>query len=228
MSAFFGFISEKYAIIASDTLCSFKPKEDDIELLPRSYTCKTFLLPQYKSAFAVTGTLQAGLCFFNNTVEFTYGFDIYSLVNIDLIYFRKKLESEYLDFPTGTIYLFGYSSLKKTFKGFKLVVNSTAELKWSEMPAENIIFKPFVDNWEEKLSQTDSQRNTHQLIIEIMKLQKQEDKTKQLTDQVGIGGEVVCTELVIDNQTDVFTITTQIIHQFDDYFTLGEIMANSK
>ena len=61
-----------------------------------------------------------------------------------------------------------------------------------------------------------------------MKLQKQEDKTKQLTDQVGIGGEVVCTELVIDNQTDVFTITTQIIHQFDDYFTLGEIMANSK
>lgn len=169
----------KYAIIASDTLCSFKPKEDDIELLPRSYTCKTFLLPQYKSAFAVTGTLQAGLCFFNNTVEFTYGFDIDSLVNIDLIYFRKKLESEYLDFPTGTIYLFGYSSLK-TFKGFKLVVNSTAELKWSEMPAENIIFKPFVDNWEEKLSQTDSQRNTHQLIIEIMKLQNKKTKRNNL------------------------------------------------
>ncbi len=228
MSAFFGFISKTYAIIASDTLCSFKPKEGDNELLPRSYTCKTFLLPQYKSAFAITGTLQAGLCFFNNTVEFTYGFDIDSLVNIDLLHFRKKLESEYEEFPTGTIYLFGYSSIQETFKGFKLVVNSKAELKWCEMPAENLIFKPFVDNWEEKISHSDIQRNTHQLIIDMMKLQKQEDKTKQLDDQVGIGGEIVCTELVIDNQTAVLTITTQIVHQFDDYFTLGERMASSK
>jgi hypothetical protein len=228
MSAFFGFISKKYAIIASDTLCSFKPQEGDSELLPRSYTCKTFLLPQYKSAFAITGTLQAALCFFNNTVEFTYGIDVDSLVNIDLVHFRKKLESDYKDFPTGTIYLLGYSFEQETFKGFKLLVDPKAVLKWGEMPIENLIFKPLVESWEEKLPKHDSQTNTHQLIIDLMKLQKQEDKAKQLSEQVGIGGEIVCTELVIDNQTGVLTTTTQIIHQFNDYLILGDRMANNK
>jgi hypothetical protein len=228
MSAFFGVISKAYAIIATDTLCSFKPQEGDKELPPRSYTCKTFLLPQYKSAFAITGTLQAGLCFFTNTVEFTYGIDIDSLVNIDLAHFRMKLESNYDEFPTGTLYLIGYSSIQKSFKGFKLVIDPKSEFKWSEMPAENLIFKPFVDNWEEKLSKSETQVSTHEFITNLMKLQKQEDISKPLTDQVGIGGEIVCTHLEVDNHAGSLTVTTKIIHQFDDYLLLGNKMASRR
>jgi len=117
MSAVFSIITKSEAILATDTVCSFKPNERTNSLKPRSFTCKAFLLPQFKSSFAVTGTLQVGLCFFSYVVECTYGTDIDSLIGIDLSHFRSRLESDYEELPTGTIYLIGYSLLDETFKG---------------------------------------------------------------------------------------------------------------
>lgn len=226
MSAVFSIIHKTEAILAADTLCSFKPSNNDTILLPRSFTCKIFFLPQFKSSFAITGTLQAGLCFFSFMVEFTYGRDIDSLTGISLDDFRSKLKSDYDEYPTGTIYLIGYSLFDETFKGYKLIIGPEENFEWIQIPQGNLMFKPVVDDWDQKLT-IDPPRLTYQeFVIDLMKLQKTEDEMKSISNQVGIGGEIVYSYLFIDNESKKFNVLTQIIYQFDDYsrqlFAMGK------
>ena len=152
------------------------PKQhDDTQLRPRSYSCKTFLLPQFKSAFATTGVLQIGLCFFNFMVESAYGIDIDSLVNIDLKYFQQQLKLDYKNLNSdlkGTIYLFGYSNVSKRFKGFKLLVDLESTLEWQAFPSEGFMFKPVIDNWEDKIPHTE-RTNYCELIAKLNKNPKE-------------------------------------------------------
>ncbi len=221
MSAVFSFITKNDAVLATDTICSFKPTASDSKLIPRSFTNKMFFLPQFKSAFAVTGTLQAGLSFFNFTTEKIYGIDVDSLVGIDLSHFTSMLHSNSNneEFPIGTIYLLGYSIKDETFKGYKLIININEDLKWEATPLDNFMFKPYVANWEEKLT-TDQQRSSLQeFVTDLMKLQKAEDENKTIEEQVGIGGEIVYSYFFIDQETNRFTFNTQILHRFHDYNT---------
>src|SRR5690606_13781991 len=149
---------------------------------------------------AVTGTLQAGLSFFNFTTEKIYGIDVDSLVGIDLSHFKSMLHSNYnnKEFPMGTIYLLGYSIKDEAFKGYKFIININEDLKWEATPLDNFMFKPYVDNWEEKLT-TDQQRSSLQeFVTDLMKLQKAEDENKTIEEQVGIGGEIVYSYFFID------------------------------
>lgn len=218
MSAVFSYISKKEAVLATDTICSFKPGPSDTKLIPRSFTSKAFFLPQFKSAFAITGTLQAGLCFFDYMVEHTYGIDIDSLVGIDLSQFRLILESNHEEFPTGTIYLIGYSLNDETFKGYKLIINPTENLGWELTPQENFMFKPYIEGWEEKLTVDPPRSSLQDFVIDLMKLQKIEDEKKSIGEQVGIGGEIVYSYFFIEQETNRFTVNTQILYRFQDYF----------
>lgn len=225
MTAIAQIVSKNFAFIGSDTFATYPKEIDDTQLRPRSYTNKTFLLPQFKSAFAVSGTLQAGLCFFNFIVESAYGIDIDSLLNIDLSYYDKRLKTNYEQYPTGSLYLTGYSNSSKRFKGFKLLVAFNAELKWQELPSDSFIFKPVVEDWENKLPRDSA--NYCDLIKEVMIIQKYEDEQKEFIEQVGIGGQVQCTQLAIDKGSDNLIIVTQIVHQFDDFETLGNKMIDN-
>ena len=227
MSAFIGIIEKDYVLIATDTLSTYPLQNGNTELIPRSYTIKTFPLPQYKSAFAITGTFQVGLCYFNYIVESTYGIDIDSLININLNPFTKKITSEYNQLLSGTIYLFGYSNKSQSFKGFKLIFNPKNKLSWVNLPDNCFIFKPDVNDWEKKL-RMDNERNerfdTTKFIIDLMKIQKAEEMKKDLKCRVGIGGQILLTQLGFETDSKTFTINTQIIHEFDDYIRLGNEM----
>lgn len=230
MTAFVGLVSNDTAIIGTDTLTRYPPRPGDTQLRPRSYSSKTFLLPQFKSAFATTGIMQVGLCFFNLVVESAYGIDIDSLVNIDLKHFQKKLESDYEQFISdmrGTIYLFGYSHALQRFKGFKLLVNLKNTLNWQEFPSECFILKPIVNDWENKISEAE-RVDYCELIADLMKIQKEEDEQKEIANQVGIGGQVLCTHLSVSEQTGNLIVISKIVHQFEDFIKIGnEMIRNS-
>lgn len=225
MSSFIALINNKNAWIATDTLCSFAPTGNETTLVPRNFTCKSFSLPQFKSIFAVTGTLQLGLCFFTHTAEFTYGTDIESLVGIDLKHFKEKLQSSYEQSPTGTIYLIGYSQGEDKFRGYKLIVNKEAAFGWEELPSDGLIFKPGFDNWEDKMLAFGENKTVERFVTNLMTLQKQEDIVKPIEEQVGIGGEIVLTNLEMNEQTKTLVTVTQIVHKFDDYFEMWAKMA---
>lgn len=225
MSSFIAIINNRNAWLATDTLCSFVPTGSEPRLVPRNFTCKTFALPQFKSVFAVTGTLQLGLCFFAHTVEFTYGTDIESLVGIDLKHFKEKLNSSYEQTPTGTIYLIGYSEDKEIFRGYKLVAGPEATFAWEELPSDGLIFKPAIANWEDKMTAMGENKTVEQFVINLMTLQKQDDIEKNINEQVGIGGEIVLINLEMNEQSKTLVTFTQIIHRFDDYFEMWGKMA---
>lgn len=226
MSSFIGIIETKFAILGTDTLTTYPTKEGDTEIKPRSYSCKSFLLPQFQSTFAVTGILQTGLYFFNYIVENAFGIDIDSLTNIDLQIFRKKLESEYPSFPRGNIYLMGYSNKMECFKSFKLQIKENTKLEWEKIKSNSFIHKPEVKNWEEKISPNE-ESSYEEIIVNLMKIQKEEDEQRKLVEQVGIGGQIVLNQLGHDKQGR-FNIISKIIHEFDDYETLGNQMIQNR
>lgn len=222
MTAFAGLASSEFAIIGTDTLATYPLEHGDTQLKPRSYTCKTFLLPQFKSAFTVTGVMQIGLGFFNYIVESAFGTNIDSLINLNLKAFQKKLKLEYGHFPTGdvvgTLYLFGFSDTANRFRAFKLSMNLTTDLNWEAL--EGFIFKPAVDEWEDKTKG----ESYCDLITDLIKVQKYEDEQKEVSDQVGIGGQILCTQLSIDKQTNNVVIVSQITYQFEDFEVHGNKM----
>ena len=63
MTAINIFLTKKNAIVYSDTLATNPLKKGDKKLKPKLYTNKIFVLPQFKSVFALTGILQWGLSF---------------------------------------------------------------------------------------------------------------------------------------------------------------------
>lgn len=229
MTAFIGIVNQDFAIIATDTLSTYPLEEGHLVLRPRSFTCKTFLLPQFKAAFSVTGTLQLGLCFHVFMVERALGIDIDSLINIDLSLLRNELETKYNHTAVGTIYLVGYSYSSRRFKCFKMTVaENSEELIWVEFSGDNIIFKPSVSDWESKISTTGESADYCELITKIMLVQKKEDEEKPVTEQVGIGGEIIYTHLVYDSEKSEIIFVSRIPFKFDDYDSQGErIMLNS-
>ncbi len=228
MTAFIGIIEKDYAVIGSDTLSTYPLKPGEKELEPRSYTCKTFLLPHFKSAFSVTGILQLALSFHSFMVESALGIDIDSIINIDLIHFKQKINTNYTQFPSGTIYLVGFSYSAKCFKSFKLVVENDNELFWHKFPDNSFIAKPLVEDWESKLSQSGESSNYSNIIVKLMQIQKKEDEQKSVSEQVGIGGEVLITQLHYNEETNLVTMVTTIPFEFDDFDAKGErIMLNS-
>jgi hypothetical protein len=120
--------------------------------------------------------------------------------------------------------LFGYSDIEKRFKGFKLVVELEDNLEWQRVPHESLIFKPAVNNWRNKLSAMGDIIDYSKLIVELMKIQKQEDEQKEPMEQVGIGGQIVITQLGFEESANNITIVTRVAHQFDDYVELGNKM----
>jgi hypothetical protein len=118
----------------------------------------------------------------------------------------------------------GYSNSSKKFKSFKLLVDFNTEFKWQVLPSDSFIFKPVVEDWENKLPKDNV--NYCDLIKEMMLIQKDEDEQKEFIEQVGIGGQVQCTKLTIDRESENLIVVTQIVHQFDDFETLGNEMIN--
>ena len=224
MSSFIGIIDKNFAIIGTDTLTTYPKQIGDAEINPRSYTCKTFLLPQFKSAFATTGYLQAGLCFFNFATESVIGTDIISLTNVGLDEFKRKLNYDYQTFPTGSIYLIGYSDNQDMFKGYKLLIEPDNNLEWKELQSDSFIFKPIVEEWKSKVSKLHKISNYCDFIVDLMKIQKNEDEEKDVFNQIGIGGQVICTQLGFNKKTKKISIVMKIVHQFEDYFLLGNKM----
>ena len=55
--------------------------------------------------------------------------------------------------------------------------------------------------------------------------QKEEDHQKRIEDQVGIGGEILKTNLIISDINQLL-IESKMIYKFDDYENLGEEMLN--
>lgn len=224
MTAFSGYIEKEYSVLYTDTLSTYPKEVGEKKLKPRSYLAKNFILPQFKSAFSVTGTLQSGLCYFNLITESAFGIDVDSLINIDLEYYRGKLKNDYPQFPYGTIYLTGYSNQSECFKGYKLIVNKQESLIWQEMQFSSLIFKPGIENWEDKLSENGQSNNLDEVVIKLMKIQKEEDEQKPLDEQVGIGGQILATKLQTNKESKTIQIVSEIIHEFDDFEDLGEEM----
>lgn len=221
MTAINIFLTKKNAIVYWDTLATNPLKKGDKKLKPKLYTNKVFVLPQFKSVFAVTGSLQLGLAYFKFLSESFIGMDVDSIKNIELKYFKTFLKENYNLKLFGKIYLIGFSVKEKIIKGFKLEINIDGIFVWNEIQ-EGLLIKPEVENIETFFL---TQENIDNGFVQLMISQKEEDHQKRIEDQVGIGGEILKTNLIISDINQLL-IESKMIYKFDDYENLGEEMLN--
>lgn len=64
-----------------------------------------------------------------------------------------------------------------------------------------------------------------QIVAIFNRLCRQEDIEKTINEQVGIGGEIVLTNLEMNEQSKTLVTITQIIQRFDDYIEMWGKMA---
>ncbi|MBK9933921.1 MAG: hypothetical protein IPP05_07185 [Cytophagaceae bacterium] len=121
----------------------------------------------------------------------------------------------------GKIYLIGFSVKEKIIKGFKLEINIDGIFVWNEIQ-EGLLIKPEVENIETFFL---TQENIDNGFVQLMISQKEEDHQKRIEDQVGIGGEILKTNLIISDINQLL-IESKMIYKFDDYENLGEEMLN--
>lgn len=234
MSSFIGMYSDEYAYLATDTLVRWPYEKGDIMHKPLVFANKVYHLPHLKSAFGVTGTQQLGTALYIFLNEHCIGTSINSIVHIDLNVFAAYLAQHYDERAHGTIYLYGLDVLSNTFKGYWMVANKGAgSFLWNA-------FKPFSedgwcafpdlepDHWnraQEVAVASEAEDLFATFMLETIKIQKEEDEKKPLTERVGIGGEVVIT--LITNGETGFQITSLVVYKFADYELHFERMLNS-
>lgn len=186
---------EEAIFIAMDTLSI-----SSIDKTPYKFTSKIFPLPHLRGVMCGTGNMDLILDW-HRTIQ-------KNIVAQSIDYFAKnssdiliKLNEKYPEYTTTTIYQFGFSESIGKFRGFAF--RSTNNFKQEELnyciaqkPEVNFNFDNFEDDVDKNL-------------IDLMKLQKQEDDQK--LDKVGIGGEIHRMILTKDASR------TDIIHRFSDF-----------
>ena len=108
---------------------------------------------------------------------------------------------------TSTVYVYGWSAVDEAFIGFAY---RSANDFVSEPMSYGIAAKPAPNSGELP------EMNGHKEFVELMLLQKQEDRERPRMERIGIGGEIVMT-LMVREETGFTAIKQQPIFKFDNY-----------
>lgn len=232
MSAIVGILKRDMAYVATDTLARDLFQEGDTYVKPSHFASKTFHLPQFKSIFGVTGYQAVGLVFYEFLTQRCIGSYINSIVNIDPEIFREEIQIKHSIPLHGTIYLYGVDNNSNEFKGYWLPVNKQDEpmtwrpLKYTEQDTFAMAMVPQVDNWSDQIIEGPN-KTMVDLMNELVIIQKRDDESKPIEQQVGIGGEIVVTQIAHTEEGKLI-ICSFVTHTFSDYDKHFDMMLNKK
>ncbi len=223
MSSFIGVYGDNWAYLGTDTLVRHPTGPNDQVINPKSFASKVYHLPQFKSAFGVTGYQQLGVAFYLYLHEHCIGTNIDSIRKMPVMLFISYLTKHFGEEVNGTIYLYGIDSESNIFKAYQLPVYRDGEpIEWNVLRNYNDdrvwCIKPSIDteDWHEaEDAAVGDDGNVETLITELMKIQKRNDAQRPLTEQVGIGGEVIITQMQFGEAG--FSISSRVVHKFEDF-----------
>ncbi|MEK4451267.1 hypothetical protein [Paenibacillus sp. FSL L8-0506] len=187
--------SEQVIFIAMDTLST-----SSNDRTPYKFASKIFPLPHLRGVMCGTGNIDLILDWYRTIQKniVAQNIDYFAENSSDIL---LKLNENYPEYATTTIYQFGYSESVGKFRGF--VFRSTNDFKQEELnyciaqkPQVNFNFDNFEENIDENL-------------VDLMMLQKLEDDQK--LDKVGIGGEIH--RMILTKHAS----RIDIIHRFSDF-----------
>lgn len=169
---------------------------------PLKYASKIFPLPHLRSVMCGTGNLDLILSWYNRIQRNVVAKDIEYLNSITQKCLQE-LNSEYPETVTTTVYQFGYSEERKSFRGFVFRSDRDFELEEYDYCAA---YKPPVDMdfYEVMLA-----LGIDGAFTTLMEKQKAEDDISE--NRIGIGGEIHRLVLLKDSYK------IDIIHKFPDY-----------
>ncbi|SJZ67908.1 hypothetical protein SAMN04488128_1011164 [Chitinophaga eiseniae] len=227
MSAIIAYTTKNYIVIATDTLSHTKGKD---ALIPCNFTSKTYYLPQQQSCFAILGFLGLAAQFYTFANEKIVAKDVGSLISICQQSFLQFLDASACPGEhVGTIYLFGYCTVKKGLRNFRLTITKSA-IDIEEKGEREFFLKPEIKNTSEVMNrdihlaqQIGELEFVKQKMIEMMGLQVAEDRELPVIEQVGIGGQIQITTMFITEQGTI-SYLVEMVHTFEGFDQVYEQM----
>jgi|GEM_PF-941135 len=197
--------------VMMDTLCTCGDSKK-----PFNYASKIYLLPHLKTIMCGTGQV--------DIIRYWYNFIQNNIMAKNFNYLIKKAPSVLLDIWKNyknkedlsvTIYHFGYDKSNKKFVGYAF--RSTNDFKAQKIE-NGFGFKPELPKKEE-LSDIDigEQTNYIDVLKEIFKRMKERDDKKEISEKVGIGGEIQLA--IYDKPNSIHFLTIYKFSDFEEKFT---------
>jgi hypothetical protein len=222
MSAFIGVYTDNWVCMGTDTLVRHPTGLNDRAINPKSFASKVYHLPQFKSAFGVTGYQQLGVAFYLYLHEHCIGTDINSIWKIPVKLFIAYLNEHFDQKVEGTIYLYGIDANSNLFKAYQLPVYRNDELsEWNILRNYNddgaFCIRPAIDveDWHKADDAVAGDIHIETLITELIKIQKVNDERRPVIEQVGIGGEIIITNMQFG--VAGFSVSSRVVHKFEDF-----------
>lgn len=218
MTALIYWLDENHFWLAMDTLAR------DVEKRSLSFTSKIYPLPHISGVMAGTGLSNfvsdwSVLVQTSCVVRDIHHLDRYASEALIEIYKKYKDETE----AGTTIYHFGFSRRENKFIGF--AYRSEKNFK-SEHLVYGMGIKPSpkdIDSYMESISSSIDAIDTLDAIgrfcIKALEKLREEDEAKPLTEQVGIGGEIILFFMNVEQ------MVIKNIYRFENYEQLFKEMA---
>ncbi|WP_149244310.1 hypothetical protein [Dyadobacter sp. 32] len=231
MSAIIGILYDQMVKIGADTYAHQPFQVGDKLARHHNFSSKVFLLPHIRSAFACTGMQRFGNLFYEFVQTAVVGKDINCILNLDMTLFDGFVKTRESQLVYGHIYAYGFDFIRGKFRGAYLFYGEGFDGNWlpltsnSDVDHPRYVVVPAVEDFIEKLDQKypDESLSVDAFIVAGIQLQRQEDLARELSAQVGIGGEIILTTLGFNGENN-FTIISEVVYEFPDKDEIGEMM----
>lgn len=183
---------------------------------PAFMTTKVFTLPHLGLCIAGTGAQPLAERFWAHAnskcvASGVAHLDVYASDILRDLWLKLHSEPDYETVEarlfTSTVYVYGWSAVDKAFIGFAYrsandFVSEPLSYGIAAKPAPNSGELPEINGFTE--------------LVELLLLQKQEDRERPRMERIGIGGEIIMT-LMVRDEPGFTAIKQQPIFRFDDY-----------
>lgn len=221
MTAMNWIMSEMRVLILCDTLAI-----SETDHRPAFMTTKVHFWPHLGACVAGTGAQPLAQTFF---MQVNSGSVVRDVVHLDefagsmLADIWRTLTDAAPPGATGTVYTFGWSEAEGRFTGF--AYRSTSSFK-SERLNYGLAVKPPPKN-----AAILDNLNDFEAYLDLLRVQKDEDRERPRTERIGIGGEVILT-LMTRSDAGFTCVEQRTVHRFDDYqqdwsIILAKLQANA-
>lgn len=221
---------DEFVAIGTDTLACHPYREGDKCLEPLLFTTKVYHLPHLKSAFACTGYQILGFKFYEFVNRFIIGKDLNGLLQADIGELKKFMDFDNQRFG-GRLFVYGFDETLGVFRGSHCRISERdTENVWTEIKSNSqidgvsFVLQPLFDKLHEEIENSLPDSAKHKEYIKTaITIQKQKDSKMPLNEQVGIGGDIVFTQMFLTEENK-FMIASEVIYEFPDKEEIGEIM----